>query len=184
MRLFIACPIDNEIRKNLDAVIRELKKSYADVKWVKPESIHITLKFLGDTEENKIDGISTFLSSCELGKGTLAAKVHGIGFFPDARRPRVIWAGLEESPRYLAELSSIIDRGIEKFGYEREKQPFSPHITLGRFRSAENLKTLINTSDKLKDSVFGTFNINCFSLYSSVLKPSGAEYKVLRSFKL
>jgi 2'-5' RNA ligase len=184
VRLFVAAPIQPEICINLDRTINVFKKTGADIKWVKPESIHITLKFLGETDEEKINNISDVLSDFEKQKGKLITEVKGIGFFPDSRRPRIIWAGLEEKPVYLAELASIMDAALSKLSFEKEKRAFSPHITIGRFRSNRSFNYLIKETDKMKTASFGIFEINEFNLYSSTLKPSGAEYKILRSFKL
>lgn len=184
MRLFIAVPIPADIDKKLEEIIARFKRTGADVKWVKPESIHITLKFLGETEEKKISEISSTIENLSIKTTDLTAGVQGIGFFPDQKRPRVIWAGLQENKPFLSDAALKIDQSLSALGFEREKRRFSPHLTIGRFRSNRSLQALISETEKIKVSSFGNFPITCFNLYSSTLKPSGAEYKILRSFDL
>lgn len=184
MRLFIANPIQANIRSELDKIITNLKKTNADIKWVRPESIHITLKFLGEVEEQRVNDIFNVLLKYEGQKGVLQAEIKGVGFFPDLKHPRVIWIGLEEKPAYLAELASIIDSDLSKLGFEKEKRSFSPHLTIGRFRSLHRSNHLLEETENIRNTSFSTFQINEYNLYLSVLKPSGAEYKILRSFKL
>jgi 2'-5' RNA ligase len=184
LRLFIAIPIPVDISRNLGNIILNLKKTGADIKWVKPESIHITLKFLGETDEEKLFEITSAIESLGIKKAGLGVEVKGIGFFPDKKRPRVVWAGLEENAPFLIELASKLDSAMSTLGFEREKRRFSPHLTIGRFRSNRGLSTLIEETEKMLNTSFGSFPITEFNLYSSTLKPSGAEYKVLRSFKL
>jgi 2'-5' RNA ligase len=184
LRLFIAAPIPTDISRNLECIISDFKKTGADIKWMKPESIHITLKFLGETEENRLPEIISAIERLEIKKSGLEAEVKGIGFFPDKKRPRIIWAGLEENSPFLAKAVSILDSAMSTLGFESENRRFSPHLTIGRFRSNRGLAMLIDETEKMKSSSFGSFPIIEFNLYSSTLKPSGAEYKVLRSFKL
>jgi 2'-5' RNA ligase len=184
LRLFIAVPIPADISRNLEDIISNLKRTGADIKWVKPESIHITLKFLGETDEKRLLEITSAIESLGIKKSGLEVEVKGIGFFPDKKRPRVVWAGLQENTPFLAESALKIDSAIGTLGFERENRRFSPHLTIGRFRSNRGLTMLIDETEKMKTSSFGSFPIREFNLYSSTLKPSGAEYKVLRSFKL
>lgn len=184
MRLFIAVPIPADIGGKLGEIINGLKRTGADVKWVKPESIHITLKFLGETDEKKIPAIVSAIENLSIKSKDLTAEVHGIGFFPDQKRPRVIWAGLRENKPFLSDAALKIDQALSAHGFEREKRRFSPHLTIGRFRGNRGLQALIFETEKLKAASFGSFPITCFNLYSSTLKPSGAEYKILRSFDL
>lgn len=184
MRLFIAVSIPLDISRNLEDIISDLKKTGADIKWVKSDSIHITLKFLGETEGERLPEIKSAIESLGIKKSGLEVEVKGIGFFPDKKRPRVIWAGLEENTPFLVEVVSKLDSAMSTLGFERENRRFSPHLTIGRFRSNQGLAMLIDETEKMKIFSFGSFPIMEFNLYSSTLKPSGAEYKVLRSFKL
>ena len=175
LRCFIAIEIPEAIKKAIISSIDSLKKSGADVKWVSPENIHITLQFLGETEEARIPSIKEALDKILLPYSPFYIKIAGVGCFPDARRPRVIWVGTEESQPVI-NLQGDIARGMAKFGYREEERNFTPHLTIGRVKSNRNTRELSRKMDEIKAASFSGFEVQNITLMKSELKPSGPIY--------
>jgi RNA 2',3'-cyclic 3'-phosphodiesterase len=180
MRLFVALKIPTEVRKNLAALVRSLREISPQTRWVRPENLHVTLKFIGEVSAEKVAAVRAALSGMRFQRPA-ALEFCGFGFFPNEKHPRVFWAGIEASPN-LKTLAADIDAATEKLGIPREKRPFSPHLTLARFeppRLPEKLRAAIQENAGCK---FGSLNADEFHLIESRLKPSGAEYTTVESF--
>ena len=185
MRLFVALEICAVVRDNLAALIkefRELSLQVADKRphWVRSENLHVTLKFIGEVAEAKVDGIRGALSTVHA-DSQLELGFYGLSFFPNESRPTVLWTGLEASTN-LQTLAGDIDRVLATQGVASEKRAFVPHLTLARFdppRLDEKLRAAIQQNGQ-RD--FGSFQAREFHLIESKLKPSGAEYNTLHSF--
>src|SRR4030042_3689080 len=133
LRAFIAVELPENIKTELAHLIGSLKKTgFSFIKWVNPGSIHLTLKFLGNTPVGMTDNINKVLKSAASGSHNFSLEMGGLGFFPNSRRPRVFWIGIGGNLGTLLKLQEEIDRGTEKLGFPGEKRPFSPHITLAR----------------------------------------------------
>jgi 2'-5' RNA ligase len=186
VRLFVALEIPAAVREKLAALIEELRAVEAEAaakknaRWVRPENLHVTLKFIGNVDASKLDGIRAALGSVS-SEGAVELRFRGLGFFPNERRPRVFWAGIEAS-RNLAALATEIDGAMEKVGIARETRAFAPHLTLARFDPP-------GISDKLRAAAqenatrdFGEQRTGEFHLFESKTRPGGAEYTRLASF--
>jgi 2'-5' RNA ligase len=180
MRLFIAIGLPEEIELKLEKFQYDLKPFARDAKWVNPKNIHLTLKFLGEVKEDTIPELQQVLTSTAENSTSVPVVVKGCGFFPNSRRPSVFWAGVEAEP--LRALQQKIEESTERLGFEGENRPYSPHLTLARFKDPRGRLPLAQEAEKRKDFPFGNFTASEFSLYQSVLKRSGAEYTVLKSF--
>jgi RNA 2',3'-cyclic 3'-phosphodiesterase len=180
MRLFVALDIPDAVRRALRELMARLKPECEGARWVRPEGMHITLKFLGETDEAKLDSIRAALSSIHSGQA-VESHFRGIGFFPNEFHPRVVWCGIEASPN-LPQLAADVDRALQPFGFPAESHPFTPHLTLARFNSHKGLDTLVRAANNLKSYDFGSARGSEFHLCQSVLKPSGAEYSRLATF--
>lgn len=180
MRLFVALEIPPAVRANLIALIKSFREMAPDLRWVRVENLHVTLKFLGEAAPEKLDGIRNALASVRAGS-SVQLDFRGLGFFPNGKRPRVFWAGIEASPD-LKTLVSGIDLALEKTGFPREQRPFEPHLTLARIETrglSEKLRAAI-AENAARD--FGAFATNQFHLIESKLKPGGSEYTTLQVF--
>lgn len=175
LRCFIAIEIPETIRKSISDIIDGLKKSGSDVKWVADENIHITLQFLGETEESVIPAIKEALDKILAPYSPFYIKITDIGCFPDRRRPRVIWVGMEES-QTLINLRKDIAEELVKFGYQKEERGFTPHVTIGRVKSNKNMNKLLKRIDEVKTTRFSDFQAQHITLMKSELKPSGAKH--------
>lgn len=182
MRLFVALAVSDEVRKSLTALLNELRRADFKPRWVDPESLHVTLKFIGHIADEQLSSIAGALLKLTA-PAQIALEVRGIGFFPNDHRPTVIWVGIQASAE-LAALATRVDQALAACGVPRETRPFAPHLTLARLkepRLSEPLRTLLANS---KDRVFGTQVAKEFHLMESKTKSTGAEYTTLRSFPL
>lgn len=179
MRAFIAMELSEGIRRSLTEVIEDLKSGGADVRWVKPEGIHLTLKFLGDIGENMVDSLSERIEHAAGGFAPFSLRVAGTGVFPASGRPRVIWAGIEE-PGTLGILQRAVESELQPLGFPSEKRPFHPHLTLGRVRSASRLSPLLDRLNRQRDRLFGEMTVGGVVLFRSTLLPTGAVYHRLK----
>jgi RNA 2',3'-cyclic 3'-phosphodiesterase len=185
VRLFVALEIPSAVRDNLAALINELRAtdpsaSKNRARWVPAENLHVTVKFIGNVEAERLDAIRTALSEVSAA-GAVELRFRGLGFFPDERRPRVLWAGIVASSN-LAPLAAGIDVRLEKLGIAREAREFAPHLTLARFDPP-------GVSDKLRTATqenaareFGAVRTSEFHLFESKTRPTGAEYSRRSSF--
>jgi len=180
MRVFIAIELPAEIQRALANVQNELKSATNSARWVAPESIHLTLKFIGEISNQRIAEIDAALMGLIWKPFTVT--VRGIGFFPGKRSPRVFWAGMEAST--MEELAQQIDTRMERLGFEKEKRAFRPHITLARAKETRIDKSLVMAASPYEQYEFGAFNVDRFYLIQSTLKPSGAVYNKLNEYLL
>ena len=180
MRLFVALEIDTQVRESLAALIGEFRALAPKLKWVRADNLHLTLKFIGETESAKLDAIRAALDGVRSSK-PVELQVQGLGFFPNDRWPRVFWAGVHASDN-LAALAADIDAACATLGFAREKHPYSPHLTLARLESTHPTGGLRDAIERNKALEFGAFRSAEFHLIESKLKPAGAEYTTVQSF--
>lgn len=190
MRLFVALDIDPEIRRRI-AEFRDQMRPYApDVRWVGPETFHITLQFLGETDKH--DAIHSALQQV---RGDLVPLTfRGTGFFPGPKSPRVFWVGID-ADQQLQQLAGAIGDALDSLGFKRETTPFMPHLTLARAgsgrprpvrgeRSASGLRVVGIKLEEQPPVEFGAMTAREFCLYESKLSPSGAKYTKLNRYSL
>ncbi len=183
LRCFIAVEMPESIKKSIGDIIEILGKAEADVKWVSAENLHITLKFLGQTDESLISPIKDSLHKKIAHYNPSYIKISGAGCFPDTKRPRVIWFGLNGS-EFLINLQRDIEQAMTQFGFGKEKRDFSPHLTIGRVKSQKRIPAMIKILDEFRSHDFACVEINSIKLMKSELKPAGAEYYDLAEIPL
>ena len=142
MRAFIALELSDEIKFELSRLEKELKKIDADIKWIKPENTHLTLKFLGDVDEPKAEEIKSCLDKISTSVKPFEMSLFKLGAFPSMDRMRVIWVGTDKGCSEVEKLALLVEEAIEKLGFFREDRPFNAHLTLGRVKSAKNKEAL------------------------------------------
>ncbi|MDH4158526.1 MAG: RNA 2',3'-cyclic phosphodiesterase [candidate division Zixibacteria bacterium] len=175
MRLFIALPLPREAEEELGRIIFLLKQKGGSVKWVTPKNIHLTMKFLGDTEENLVDSINEQIDAIARDFTPVETAITRLGAFPNLSRPRVIWAGLDKNIEVLAEISGKVEAAVESLGFEREERSFKAHLTLGRVRQPAGLGNLTNYIKSL-DVPEMSFRMDQLVLFRSTLTPRGPVY--------
>jgi len=186
IRTFIAIEIPQDIRDSINVAIAPLKKLLADsVKWISPDNVHLTLKFLGDTPEERLEGIETAIARATGGFGPMQVEARGAGAFPNIRKPSVIWAGME-CPPVLLDLKGLIEAELASLGFEEDTRPFSPHLTVGRVKRGAIVprRRLAAEMEKLEGMIFGKMEIREIVLMKSDLRPGGAVYTRLYSSDL
>jgi 2'-5' RNA ligase len=181
MRLFVALAIPTEVREKIAALIRELRGVDANPKWINPENLHVTLKFIGEAAPEKAVEIGDVLATIHT-EQEAAIEVGDVGFFPDARRPSVAWVGIQ-APQILSLLAAEVNRVLAPLGIPREEKPFVPHLTIARFKETRLSAQLRAQIEKQKSRKFGTLATGEFHLIESKRKTAGAEYTTLRSFR-
>jgi 2'-5' RNA ligase len=189
MRLFVGLDLDAEIRERLVEYVHRIKPRAQGVRFVSTDTYHVTLKFLGET--NNLDAIRKSLSQVEVNQFDLS--VRGTGFFPDNRAPRVFWAGIEAGDE-LRELATAISWNVAELGFEQESS-FKPHLTLARSGSGNpkplsgdkvnpNFKSLRELTASEPPVEFGTMTAREFFLYESKLTPRGPQYSKVERYEL
>ena len=185
VRSFIAVHIPDAVRRDISILIGGLRScgDGEDVKWVRPESLHLTLKFLGDVEQERIGAAAGAIERSVSAQPAFDLTLGGTGAFPNPRRPSVLWIGVRKGAEPLASLAGAVETGLAGLGFEREKRPFSAHLTLGRIRSPGNAGKIV---ERMTAAGFecDPFRIHAVHVMKSDLQRSGAVYTTLRTLKL
>jgi len=183
-RTFIAIELDAAVKSELRRVQRELAGQVPahSVRWVQPDGIHLTLKFLGDTPLEKVQEVQAALARAAAEVGPFAVIVSGVGCFPNVRQPRVVWVGLVERSGALSKLHSAVEAQVAPLGFPTERRPFSPHLTLGRVRQdasrsdAQRIGEAVAAFGAATPCEMGAVRV---SYIKSDLRPAGAIYTTL-----
>jgi 2'-5' RNA ligase len=194
MRVFVGIDLDDEIRTKIARLLAGVCGFAPDARWVSPESLHVTLKFIGEQKPEQVAAITERL---QLVKGKSAEiRFAGHGFFPTAKAPRVFWIGIQAGPE-LAELASSIDSALAELPIRREERPFNPHLTLARggggsgspqWRKGDGPNSAFAELQKrlaaMSELDFGTMTAHEFFIYQSQLSPGGSKYTKMQRFPL
>ena len=196
MRVFVAMDVPEEVKGKIREFVGRLEAECREARgarWARVEGMHVTLKFIGEVATEKVEPIKKELEAV---REAFAAKskttgeaaqvemnFRGVGFFPNAKHPRVFWAGIEATPN-LTEIAAEIEKRLEKIGIPREGRAFHPHLTLARFKSEEGLPKLRETIEKAGAMEFGSTQRSEFHLYESKLMRGGAVYTRLETFSI
>ena len=185
IRSFIAIDLPEETRKALGTDIqKQLKKSGAGVRWLKPGSIHLTLKFLGNIHLAQVEDIALAVAEEVRDQPPITLGAAGLGAFPSRRKPRVIWIGMEGEVQRLSRIQARVENALEPLGFVREKRVFQPHLTIGRVKDRRRLQALIDAMATLDMEPFNSFDADEIILYKSDLRPTGAIYTKLHRMPL
>jgi len=183
MRLFIAFPLPVEVKDYLGIVISELRSHSNDIRWVAAKNIHLTARFLGDTEEAKLTKLNQLIDAVADAHSSVASSLTQLGAFPNLRRPRVIWAGIGEGTETLEKVARDVELRVRQLRFEPESKGFKSHLTLGRVREGARLDTFAET--------LGAYTLQPMPLlfdrlvlYKSTLTPQGPIYERLHEAPL
>jgi len=179
VRSFIAFDLDNvQVKRKLSDAQALLIKTGADLKIVEPENIHVTMRFLGEVRSDSIDKVFDAMKKALF--VPFEVRIQGVGAFPDARYPRVVWAGITQGANDLRSISSQLEPHLMALGFAPDPKGFSPHLTIARVRGGRNKTELAKFITDQKDFTFGTIRAACLRLKRSVLTPKGPIYSTLR----
>ncbi|MBU4565204.1 MAG: RNA 2',3'-cyclic phosphodiesterase [Desulfarculus sp.] len=190
MRSFIALEMPPEVKEFAAGLIKELKPSGADVKWVEPMNLHLTLKFLGEVDPSATADIITALEGALAGRSAPGLSAAGCGAFPNARSPKVVWLGLGGQTDLVAQMARAVETALEPLGFEAEKRAFKPHLTLGRVRrprrgaGAPSTAPLSRALAALAAAAGPSFRADRVVLMKSTLTGSGPIYESLHHVTL
>jgi len=183
IRAFVAVDLEPQTVQQIAEAIDQLRPRTPGIRWLPPANFHLTLKFLGDVDEAKVESIAAALERelCPFSCFTINAK--GLGVFPDLKRPRILWVGLVGGE--LNALASRVEKALAPFGFAAERRAFTPHLTVGRWREFKGSpKELGDEIVKWQGHDFGRSNVDEVVLFQSVLKPDGAVYRPLKTVAL
>lgn len=184
IRAFVAANLDPDIKAALAGVQDQLKATRADVGWVQPENLHLTLKFLGQVEEGRLGVIGKAVAAAATGCGPVRLIFEGLGAFPHPRTARVVWVGVSHGAEALTELQAKVEAALEPLGFARETRPFTAHLTLGRVRSPARRAQLARALTGAIAEALGEMVLDRIELMKSDLSAAGARYSVLQSVPL
>ncbi|MGQ9922070.1 MAG: RNA 2',3'-cyclic phosphodiesterase [Desulfobacca sp.] len=184
IRAFLAIDVPPDYRAGMAEVQEVLKKSGADVRWVSPANIHLTLKFFGDISDSQVEAITSAAAAIAAATSAFQLQAQGVGTFPNAKNPRVVWLGLGGQTDVLAELVQHLEDALLPLGFPAEKRRFTPHLTLGRVHSGRGRQELQRQLENLMLPAFQEFTVTKMVLYQSTLRPQGAVYTPLRQIGL
>lgn len=182
MRLFLAIELPREVRERIAELQAELRPRLRLARWVPPSNVHLTLRFLGETSADVAQRIGKRLEEELVSRAAFVLKFRGVGAFPSARRPRVLWIGTLEAPRELFRLQSVVEEAARVEGFSPETRPFEPHLTIARFRRPE--RGLERVLASIGQPSFGEMRVSELVCFESRLCPSGASYSPLARFEI
>lgn len=175
MRCFIAIELAPELRESVWEATAPMRRAVADVKWVAQYNYHLTLKFLGETPEAEIEGICKALEKAVSGIEGFDIEFEGLGVFPDERRPRVIWVGINPPDRLKA-VQAGVERELTAIGIKADDKEFHPHLTIGRVRSNRGVSAMGREIARMNGVKIGMAQVRSIALMKSELNPEGPVY--------
>lgn len=178
MRTFIAIEIPPAVKTALAAMQTELRRAAADVAWTKPENLHLTLRFLGEIEERRLQTVKRVCDEAAATVPPFVLRLNGGGVFPNLRQPRVLWAGLAGEIEMAAQLQSRLEQALTAQGFAPEDKPFNPHLTVGRVKSQQNARQVAALAE-IQSLPEIAFEVREIVLMKSDLHPTGARYTAL-----
>lgn len=180
IRTFVAIDLAERVGRRAGQLIERLRPSGAKVKWVDPEHLHLTIKFLGDVPTLETPAVCRAVIDCVAGRSAFEIALAGVGAFPSRQRPRVVWLGVVGGRAQLGALHEALDESLRPLGYRGDSRPFAPHLTLGRVReggpSASRLRELL---DQERDFAAGTSPVGELLVMASHLDSAGPRYEVM-----
>jgi 2'-5' RNA ligase len=183
IRTFIALELPGQLKQKLSEVQQMFMQRVSGVRWVRPEQIHLTLKFLGATARDKVPAVGSVLETVAGDGGPFLFSVAGLGAFPNSRNPKVVWAGITTDD-CLARFQQQLEEGLSSLGFGREDRPFAPHLTLGRVRDGRSRRELRELLEQHSQNELGSFSASRLIFFRSDLQPSGPVYTILKEIEL
>ncbi|MEJ5186144.1 MAG: RNA 2',3'-cyclic phosphodiesterase [Candidatus Geothermincolales bacterium] len=185
LRLFVAVDLPPELKEKIGKALPNFRERCTDVRWVKAENLHLTLKFLGHVESGKVEFINRALQGVCAHATPFRLRLCGGGAFPDEGKGRVIWVGIEGDVEKAAELAERIETKLEELGFDREERSFRPHITLGRMKRPRPCRDLVEEWRAILEDMGETgFTASEVTLFQSVLSREGPRYFPVEVFAL
>jgi 2'-5' RNA ligase len=182
MRAFIAIELSPEIKEALARLVKDLQEEGIQGRWVPPSNIHLTLRFLGNIQDEQVGDIERLMEEAAKGFHPFTVSLEGLGAFPHAARPRVLWVGVVEGKDPLSRLQERLERGLASMGFPPEEKAFKPHLTLARFKfpKEEVGRRVYQACRKREKAGWGVMEAASVVLFKSILSPQGARYRKVK----
>jgi RNA 2',3'-cyclic 3'-phosphodiesterase len=182
MRSFISIEIPETIIKNVDGIIEKMKKCLTPIKWVENRNLHLTVKYLGTVDDDKLEMIEASLKESVKDIGEFEITLKGIGVFPSLQDAQVIWVGVDKGSDTFRHISDKVDSALSMF--REEEHEFTPHLTIGRVKNKIDVGFLEGFIKELKDTDLGSFKVNSVSIFKSTLTQGGPIHEELKKVRL
>jgi 2'-5' RNA ligase len=183
MRVFIGIKPDDSVRETIKHALEPFYRIPTPIKWVKPENIHLTLKFIGEIAPEKKDKIVAGIKKAEFQSAPISLHISGFGKFGPGKNLNIFWAGIDPSPP-LKKVYDRIEDTLAEMGIPRETRPFKPHLTLGRNKKNADFTPILALIDRYRDVPITRFTFGEFHIFKSTLTPEGPLYSILEEVKL
>ena len=184
VRAFIAILLDGSLHNTLTEVVEKFASSKASVKWVAPENTHVTLKFLGNVDEESLPDVFAACERAAEGVGPMELEMKAVGCFPDMNRPRIVWLGIEKGAEQVEHLQEKVEDELERIGFKREERGFTAHLTIGRVKSRKGISNLCRLLEEDRNVFIGSMRADKISVMKSKTLPTGAVYTELKAIPL
>lgn len=181
MRAFIGCKLPPNVLTALGGIRSRFEQTGLNIRWVRPQGIHLTLRFLGEIDDEAVSAVKAVLPEVVAGLAPLALMAQGTGVFPGIKRPRVLWTGVGGDTQALDRVQRRLTQALARIGFEPEKRAFKAHLTVGRFKGRIDVKALAAALAVESGRVKTSFEATRLILFKSDLKPAGAVYSELGS---
>jgi RNA 2',3'-cyclic 3'-phosphodiesterase len=183
VRTFLAIRVGDEVEAAIYRLIEELRAPNDGVAWARRDQLHVTVKFLGAAVDSaRLAPLAEAVAEVGKAAGALQIRTRGIGAFPNLRRPRLLWTGLESQP--LIRLATRVEDAATQLGFERAERPWAPHLTIARIRDPRRVRSLLGRLQVASQSEFGESKVSEIALYRSHLSSKGSSYERLATFPL
>lgn len=184
LRLFIAIEIEKRIKERILELLKHLKKTETDIRWVAPENLHVTVKFIGDLDPIILPSVAKSLENVASRFNPFRIQIENVAVFPKIKNPRILFIGLRDKEDSLVNIFEELEVELEAFGIKRESRKYVGHITIGRVKSQKNIHKLIEALNSDSACFLGQEKVNHISLIQSELTPKGPIYTTLKRFIL
>jgi 2'-5' RNA ligase len=183
MRTFVAIDLPEEVKDQISLLLQELESYDGNIKWVKRQGMHITLKFLGEISSLQAEKVISSLEKISTRHAPFTMRIRGTGSFPQGgKTPRVLWIGLQKNEKILS-LQKDLEMELSMIGFPVERRSFHPHLTLGRVKDPTKITQPLSVLERERDTSFGEWEVASLTFFRSVLKPTGAEYNVIKEVR-
>ena len=184
LRVFVAVPIPDAVALFLRQVQARLQSPGMHIRWSATPNIHLTLVFLGDIDPTRVSAVTAQMDAAAERSHAFSLVAKGVGVFPNLRHARVVWVGLSGDLDRLKSIQATLESGLESVGFNRESRAFRAHLTIGRTRQRIDASTIKAALDPLQEVASDAFRVDRLMLFSSILKPTGAQYTLLHTAHL
>lgn len=188
LRLFIALPVPESVKDEIERMQRELREALPEhgARWTTRMQFHLTLRFLGNVAANRVEALTNAVRSVCRDFAALKLRAEGVGFFPDARFPRVLWVGVQDDAGRLVELQRAVVQAVAEFTQEKEEKNFTGHLTLARIKNIKrpDVERLAKAAQRFRGRLFGEWTADSVEIVRSELSPTGAKYSCVAAILL